>query len=152
MGRTKQIGVRFDEEQLAVVKASENIQTAQGVVNFLLGDYVRRRGAKLAGQPSDWENPVPHEESVALGVAMVREDVNNRMKEIRKMPMVPKEVFIPEARIPPRAIYYDKTLPGTDDREGLEKMRKEVSENPNIGSKDKKSLQERIDFKLNRLK
>lgn len=43
MAKTKPIGVRFDEEILAEFKKSKIADTAQGVLNFLIGFY---KGAK----------------------------------------------------------------------------------------------------------
>lgn len=48
MAKTNPIGVRFDIEQMSLVKTRENLESPQQVLNFLLADYWGR--AKYGGQ------------------------------------------------------------------------------------------------------
>ena len=60
------------------------------------------------------------------------------------------EVMVDKVYPLPRA--YDNLLRITTDKIALNALAEEVRENPHFSSKERKSLLERIDFKLNRLK
>jgi hypothetical protein len=63
MAKSKPIGVRFDLEILELIKKEQDLETPQGVLNYLMNNYRGKpsanKPAKVAAKPSKKETTPP---------------------------------------------------------------------------------------------